>query len=100
MGEEDDQSNKDDYNFSSLLIGQEEGVLVGLLMDLVRYKDESKAYLIIDEFMTRMKKMEKRIRELSEGRGSRKKEENFREAIREVVTKEVEQAVGGLREEI
>jgi hypothetical protein len=40
------------------------------LIDLVRYKDESKVYLIIDEFMTRIKKMEKRIRELSEGRGS------------------------------
>jgi len=66
------------------------GVLVGLLMDLVRYKDESKVYLIIDEFMTRMKKMEKRIRELLEGRGSRKKEESFREAVREVVIKEVE----------
>jgi len=100
IGEEDDQSNKDDYNFSSLLVGQEEGVLAGLLMDLVRHKDESKVYLIIDEFITRMKKMEKRIRELSEGRGSRKKEENFREAIREAVIKEVEQAVGGLREEI
>ena len=60
MGEEDDQSDKDDYNFGSLLAGQEEGVLVGLLMDLVRYKDESKAYLIIDEFMTRMKKLEKK----------------------------------------
>jgi len=70
------------------------------LMDLVRYKDKSKVYLIIDEFMTRIKKMEKRIRELSEGRGSRKKEENFREAVREAVIKEVEQAIGGLREEI
>ena len=100
MGEEDDQSNKDDHNFGSPLAGQEEGVLAGLLMDLVRHKDKSKAYLIIDEFMTRMKKMEKKIRELSEGRGSRKKEENFREAVREAVAKEVEQAVGGLREEI
>jgi len=100
IGEEDDQSDKDDHNFGSPLAGQEEGVLAGLLMDLVRHKDKSKAYLIIDEFMTRMKKMEKKIRELSEGRGSRKKEENFREAVREAVAKEVEQAVGGLREEI
>ena len=60
MGEEDDQSDEDDYNFGSPLAGQEEGVLAGLLMDLVRHKDESKAYLIIDEFMTRMKKMEKK----------------------------------------
>jgi len=37
------------------------------LMDLVRYKDESKVYLIIDEFITRIKKIEKRIRELLEG---------------------------------
>ena len=70
------------------------------MMDLVRYKDESKAYLIIDEFMTRIKKIEKRIRELSEGRDSWKREEGFREAVREAVIKEVEQAVGGLREEI
>jgi len=70
------------------------------LMDLIRHKDESKAYLIIDEFITRIKKIEKRIRELSEGQGSREKEESFREAVREAVAKEVEQAVGGLREEI
>jgi len=100
MGEEDDQSNKDDYNFSSPLAGQEEGVLVGLLIDLVRYKDKSKAYLIIDEFITRIKKIEKRIRELLEGQDSQKREEGFQEAVREAVIKEVEQAVGGLREEI
>lgn len=100
MGEEDDQSDEDDDgNFGSPLAGQEEGVLAGLLMELVRKEDENKAYLIIDELMRRMRKMNKRITELSEGQGFRK-EESFQEAVREAVTKEVEQAVGGLREEI
>ena len=40
------------------------------MIGLIRHKDESKVYLIIDEFITRIKKIEKRIRELSERRDS------------------------------
>jgi hypothetical protein len=97
--DDDSDDDNDDDSIGNPLKGQGEDLLAGLLMGLVRKEDEAKAYLVIDEFVRRIYRIERRIEKLTEGQRAGERQ-SLQEAVREAVAKEVERAVGSLREEI